>query len=123
VPRIIGVATLRTLGLVLAAALIAGCAEPEAPARPDPVRGVELSTVEAPAGCKPLEAVEVRSGHHDPTSHELLRAFAAERGANYVVLDAFGVLAETDDIFAITRARLFQCPIALVCYRCLIPAH
>jgi hypothetical protein len=98
--------------------LIAGCAEDEFPSRPGPMRGVELSTVEAPPTCRPIEAVEVRSGHHDPTSHEMLSAHALERGANYVVLDAFAVVANSNDIYAVTRARLFQCPIALVCYRC-----
>lgn len=98
--------------------LLAGCAEENVFRRPPPVPGVELSTVEAIADCQAVQAVEVRSGQRDPTTHELLRAFAAEKGANYVVLDAFGVVADEDDIFAVTRARLFRCPVALVCYRC-----
>jgi hypothetical protein len=102
----------------LVATLLAGCVEEEVLRRPDPMPGVELSTEQASPACRPVEAVEVRSGQQDPTTHELLRAFAVERGANYVVLDAFGVVANNDDIFAITRARLFQCPVTLVCYRC-----
>jgi len=109
---------MRTVSWAIAAALIGGCADQEAFTRPAPAPGIELSTVEAAACCRPIGAVEVQSGQRDPTSHELLRAFAAERGANYVVLDAFGVLTNIDDVFAVTRARLFQCPIALVCYRC-----
>ncbi len=112
---------MRQVPLGLFAILLAGCAEENPFRRPPPVPGVELSTVEAVADCRPVQAVEVRSGQHDPTSHELLKAFAAEQGANYVVLDAFGVVAEEDDIFAVTRARLFRCPVALVCYHCPSP--
>ena len=104
--------------LSLIALLLAGCVETEMLSRPEPVPGVELSTVEAPLSCGWIAAVEVQSGQHDPTSHELLRSFAAGKGANYVVLDAFGVVANTDDIFAVTRARLYRCPVALTCYRC-----
>jgi len=58
----------------------------------------------------------MQSCEHEPTSHELLRAYAAERGANYVVLDAFGAIRTDDDIVAVTRARLFRCPVALTSY-------
>jgi hypothetical protein len=98
--------------------LIAGCAEDELLTRPGPMRGVELTTVEASPACRWIEAVEVRSGHRDPTANEMLSAHAFERGANYVVLDAFAVVANSEDIYAVTRARLYQCPIAMVCYRC-----
>jgi hypothetical protein len=64
-----------------------------------------------------MGAVEVRAGEHDPSSHDLLRMYAVEHGATYVVLDAFGVIATSDDVFAVTRARLFRCPTELVWYR------
>ena len=107
----------RPIGFALAATLLAGCVDATPCVRPDPVPLPTLSTVEAVPGCQPIGAVEVRSGEHDPTSHELLRSYAVERGANYVVLDAFGVLTTRDDLFAVTRARLFRCPHELVWYR------
>jgi hypothetical protein len=39
----------------------------------------------------------------------MLGAWAAERGGNYVVVDAFSVRAEPDTE-VIARARLFACP-------------
>jgi hypothetical protein len=98
------------VGCAVAATLLAGCIEERLCARPDPVPGIELSTVEAAPTCQPIDAVEMRSGERDPTSHELLRAYAAERGANYVVLDAFGVITTSEDILAVTLSRLFRCP-------------
>jgi hypothetical protein len=102
---------------LLALTLIGGCMEEEevVPTRP-PMR-VEFSTVE-PTGCRPLDTVEVRAGQRDPTTHELLNAYALEKGANYVVLHSFGVLDSGDDIYAVTRAQLLACPIPLVAYRC-----
>jgi hypothetical protein len=100
----------------LAAALFAGCVEENLCVRPDPVPQPKLSTVEAAPGCQPMGAVELRSGEHDPTSHDLLRSYAAEHGATYVVLDAFGVIATSEDVLAVTRARLFRCPDELVWY-------
>jgi hypothetical protein len=107
---------MRQVCWAMVATVLAGCSEAELLRRPDPVPGVELSNRQARAECRPVEAVEVRAGHHDPTSHELLKALAAERGANYVVLDAFAVVSTSDDIYAITQARLFQCPPTLVCW-------
>ncbi len=105
------------VGFGLAATLLAGCVEENPCVRLDPVPQPKLSTVEAAPGCQPMGAVEVRSGEHDPTSHELLRSYAAEHGATYVVLDAFGVIATSENVFAVTRARLFRCPNELVWYR------
>src|SRR5262249_30356038 len=98
--------------------LLAGCAEELVECvRPDtPPPRVELSAVEAPPSCQPMDAVEIRSGEHEPTSHDQLRAYAADRGANYVVLDAFGVVYSEDDIIAVTRARLFRCPSVMTSY-------
>ena len=104
---------MRQLGIVFAVTFFAGCAEEGLCTRPDPWPKIELSTVQADPACQPMDAVEVRAGERDPTPHEMLRAFAAERGANYVVLDAFGAITTSDDILAVTRARLFRCPIAL----------
>lgn len=97
--------------------LFAGCVTEEQCLRPDPWSGIRLSAVEAAPDCQPLGGVEVRAGQRGPTSHELLREYAGERGANYVVLDAFGVITTSDDILAVTRARLFRCPVALTWYR------
>ncbi len=107
----------RRVGFALAASVLAGCVEEAPCVRPDPVPQPRLSTVEAAPDCQPMGAVEVRSGEHDPTSHELLRSYALEHGATYVVLDAFGVIATSDDVYAVTRARLFRCPNELVWYR------
>jgi hypothetical protein len=108
---------MRRVGFALAATLFAGCAEENACVRPDLVPQPKLSTVEAAPDCQPMGAVEVRAGEHDPTSHELLRLYAANHGATYVVLDAFGVIATSDEVYAVTRARLFRCPTELVWYR------
>jgi hypothetical protein len=112
---------MRQVCWIVAAMALVGCAEEEGVRRWDPQPGIELSTVEASTRCTPIQAVEVRSGSRDPAAHEVLKAFAAERGANYVVLDAFGVDANNDDIVAVSRARLFRCPNELVCYRCRCP--
>jgi len=104
----------RALPLLLGIALAgAGCAE-EALER-GPARradAVQLSNREPGPACRPLECVEVRSGHDDVTSSDALRAYAAERGANYIVIDTFSVFAEHDDV--LTRARLFCCPAFVV---------
>jgi len=94
-----------------------GCAVERSYTRPEEVRGVELSTMPAAPECRLIGAVEVRSGQKEPTTHAVLKAVAVARGANYAVLDAFGVIPENDDIVAVTRARLFECPLSLVCYR------
>jgi hypothetical protein len=102
---------------LLALALLGGCAHEEdvAPTRP-PMR-VEFSTFDPGAACRTLDAVEVRAGQRDPTTHELLNEYAIRRGANYVVLDSFGAFDDSEDIIAVTRARLLSCPLALVCWR------
>jgi hypothetical protein len=102
---------------VLAAWLLSGCAEDDLLTRPGTRPGVAFTTVEPAASCRSIETVEVRAGHHDPTSHEMLSQVAVERGANYVVLESYGVMASDSDIYAVTRARLYQCPIPMVCYR------
>jgi hypothetical protein len=100
------------------AVLLAGCVEEEDVRPTRVIQRVQLSVSEPPPGCRPLDAVEVRSGQRDPTTHEVLSEYAAERGANYVVLDSFAVLDARDDIFAVTRARLFSCPVSFVGYGC-----
>jgi hypothetical protein len=105
------------VGLAFAAALLGGCVAEEECVRPDPPPQIRLSAIEAAPDCQPIGAVEVRAGERDPTPHEQLREYAAERGANYVVLDAFGAVPTGDDIVAVTRARLFRCPIALTWYQ------
>jgi hypothetical protein len=97
--------------------LLAACVEERVCARPDPPPAIALSTIEADPACQPIESVEMQSGEREPSSHELLRAYAAQKGANYVVLDAFGAITTIDDVLAVTRARLFRCPIALTSYR------
>jgi hypothetical protein len=99
------------------ATCLVGCAEERVCTRIDSAPRVELSTVEALPACQPMEAVEMRSGEHEPTGHELLREYAAERGANYVVLDAFGAIRTYEEIVAVNWARLFRCPVALTSYR------
>jgi hypothetical protein len=90
---------------------LVGCVEERVCARLDPAPWIELSTVPAGPACEPMEAVEMHSGERDPTGHELLREYAAARGANYVVLDAFGALRTGEEIVAVNRARLFRCPV------------
>lgn len=82
--------------------LLVACAQ--LPAAPDPVI---LAGVEPAAACAPVEAVEIRSAPRDCSSRDMLRAWALDRGANYVVLDAFSV---RDDDEVVALARLFTCP-------------
>ncbi len=98
------------LGAFGLAASIAGCATASL-SSPAPHRGgaVELSSREPEPGCSLLGALELRAPAGGRTTPELLGAWAAERGGNYVVLDAFSVVAEPD-VELITRARLFSCP-------------
>jgi hypothetical protein len=98
------------VAFAVAITLLSGCVEESLCTRPDSLPAIELSAVEAAPECRPLDAVEIRSGERGPTSHQLLRAYAAEHGANYVVLDAFGVIRTSEDILAVTLARLFWCP-------------
>lgn len=88
---------LRALSMGIALALVAGCAE------------VQLSRREPPPGCRPLEALEVRSGGDEPPSQEALRAYAGERHSDYVVVDSFSIFDENGERGLLTRARLFRC--------------
>jgi hypothetical protein len=72
-----------------------------------PARGRVPVTNADPRGCAAVEAVEIRSAPRECPSIEMLRAYASERGANYVVLDAFSV---RDDDEVVTLGRLFACP-------------
>jgi hypothetical protein len=61
---------------------------------------------EPPSGCRPVEAVEMRSRRNECTSQEMLRGYAGRRGADWVVLDGFTVL---DDDEVVALGRLFAC--------------
>lgn len=100
------------LRLIVPLALVcAGCADEEVDRRPTPVPApVQLSNREPGPGCHPVECVEVRSGQNERPTSDALVAYAARRGANYVVLDTFTVYDEPDDESVLTRARLFRCP-------------
>ena len=102
----------RALPSLFVIALIGGgCAEAELDRAPTgPADTVQLSNREPGSACRPLECVEVRSGRDDEPSSEVLRSYAADRGANYVVIDTFSVLDERTDEAVLTRARLFRCP-------------
>ena len=88
---------LRALFMVFALALVAGCAE------------VQLARLEPPPGCRPLEALEVRSAEDEPPSQDALRAYAGERHSDYVVVDSFPIYDESGARGLLTRARLFRC--------------
>ncbi len=96
--------------IVLAVAA-AGCAEEPLERAPDRiVDEVQVANRDPGPACRPLVAVEVRSGRDDMPSSEALRNYAAARGANYVVVDTFSVYDEREDSEVLTRARLFCCP-------------
>jgi hypothetical protein len=96
--------------IALAAAAI-GCAEDELERAPGHVGDeVQVANRDPGPACRALAAVEVRSGRDDEPSENALRDYAAERGANYVVIDTFSVYDETEDSQVLTRARLFSCP-------------
>ncbi len=88
----------------------AGCAEGERERVHDRADEVQIGERAPGPACRPLEWVEVRSGHGDEPGSQALRAYAVERGANYVVIDTFRVLDDGDEEGVLTRARLFACP-------------
>ena len=102
--------------LSLAIALFtAACAEDESIRLSEHVADVVQLADREPAGdCRPIVAVEVHSGRNDLPSADTLRAYAHQRGANYVVIDTFSVYDGGDDSEVLTRARLFRCPLACV---------
>ncbi len=84
-----------------------GCAEEEGARIPTPPpHAVVLSNREPGSCCHALGNVEAQSDHDEAATSETLRAYAAERGANYVMLDGFVVFDER----VIARARIFDCP-------------
>ena len=98
---------LRALPCVLLLLLTAGCAEEELVRLPSrPASAVYLSEHEPGSCCRALGGVAVASGPFDLPTRDTLREEALDRGANYVVLDAFSVLDER----VLARARLYACP-------------
>lgn len=89
----------------------AACVEDEVDTRlHDVADEVQFANRDPGGACRNLDAIEVRSGRNDLPSSEMLRAYAEERGANYVVLDTFRVYDDDEDATVLTRARLFRCP-------------
>jgi hypothetical protein len=89
------------------ALMAAGCAESELVRAPTPPSGgVVMSNQEPGSCCQPLAAVEVHSHPYQAPTGETLRDYALAHGANYVVLESFGVFDE----LVLARARLFTCP-------------
>jgi hypothetical protein len=101
-----------TLGRVLCCTLwVCGCAEAELERTPTAIAdAVEISSRAPGAACAPLETLEVHSGKHDSPTTEVLRQYAWQRAANYVVLDTFSVYDEKDADVVLVRARLYRCP-------------
>ena len=79
--------------------LLVGCAE--LPVEPDRVRFINREP-----RCALVEAVEMRSKPSECSPREMLRAYAAVRGADRILLDSFTVL---DDDEVIAQGRLFAC--------------
>ena len=100
---------LRALPALLSLSLssLAGCAAEELSRSPTRASTeVYLSSAEPGACCRALGGIFVESGPFDLPTHYTLREEALDRGANYVVLDAFSVIDE----YVLARARLFACP-------------
>jgi hypothetical protein len=85
-----------------------GCAEsePSRVASASPPSGVILSNRDPGSCCRALGNVEVQSDREDEAATDTLRDTAVARGANFIVLDGFGVYDER----VLARARLFRCP-------------
>ncbi|MCU1277348.1 MAG: hypothetical protein JWM53_894 [bacterium] len=102
----------RSTTLLCPLALLAtGCLDDElerVPTRLDDA--VQLGNRDPGHGCCGLEGVEVRSGNGERSTFETVRAYAAGRDANYVVIDAFRVDDMPGHEAVLTRARLFRCP-------------
>ena len=67
---------------------------------------VILSNRDPGSCCRAMGSVEVQSGRDDEPTTDTLRDTARARGANFIVLDGFGVYDER----VLSRARLFRCP-------------
>jgi hypothetical protein len=108
-------ATILMVGL--SAVLGAGCAETADLERAEPalIAAVQVSKLEPQAACRALGAVDARSSDEATSmyssAYETLRATAAVRGANYVVIDSITgphVWAAYDPTMTI-HGRLFAC--------------
>jgi hypothetical protein len=103
------------MGIALACA---ACVEDEVGVRvQDVVDEVQFANRDPGGACRNVAAIEVRSGRNDLPSSEMLRAYAEERGANFVVIDTFSVCEEHEEAAVLTRARLFRCPLACAATR------
>lgn len=101
----------------LLCALLGGCLD-----EPDLVRlsprlldQVRVSKTEAGGVCRPLGAVEGRSGDYTDriyeSAYEALRTVAAARGGNYVVIDT--VSSHGPEVSMAIHGRLFDCPLGI----------
>lgn len=100
---------MRELLTMAAAILVVGCG---AETVTTPLRhsdAVTLSNVPPHPSCRALEMAEVRAPEGQTRVYELLRGWAAEVGANYVVVDSFAVIDGGTESEVIARARLFHC--------------
>jgi hypothetical protein len=96
---------------LVALGLVCGCAETEVERLPTAIADtVQLSARAPGAECGALEQVEVRSRRHDSPSADALRLYAWQRDANYVVLDSFSILDDSNEDMVLVRARLYRCP-------------
>jgi hypothetical protein len=92
--------------------LASGCVDEELDRAPTRVADVvQVSNRNPSPRCHGLESVEVRSGKREASTSDALRAYAAARGSNYVVVDTFSVFAAETETVILTRARLFACPL------------
>ncbi|MCU1283215.1 MAG: hypothetical protein JWM53_6761 [bacterium] len=93
------------------ALLASGCFDDELERVPTHLDdAVQLGNRDPGPACCGLEAVEVCSGNKERATLEALRAYAVQRAANYIVVDAFSVYEIPGQESVHTQARLFRCP-------------
>lgn len=102
------------LGSLMIVWACGACAEDEAERASTTLSAdVQLTNREPGSAWRHIAAVEVRAGHDDLPSAETLRAYAPDRGANDVVIDALRVCEESEDATVLAQARLFRGPLVL----------
>jgi Domain of unknown function (DUF4156) len=125
---------MKRMGGILIACLVAGCAGGEAEHRSDAspaeltpaARGVRTAKGDAPSGCEEIGPVEGKDGYARAgglggarvgtyeRAYVNLRNVAAERGANYVRLDAeegpHAVTKNVSSVLFVLRGVAFKCP-------------
>lgn len=102
-------ATATMLSILSFVSFVVGCQEATTTTPLRNADAVTLSNIAPHPSCRSLEMAEVRAPEGQSRVYDLLRTYAADLGANYVVIDSFAVIDGGTETEVIARARLFYC--------------